>query len=137
MPITVPNRPMNGAVAPTVARKASPEPSFELIAASDRASEPWTQSCASTGSVNWACWSCAARPSSTICSYAEFFSSLAEASRIFGEFQKLCRTRSEERRVGKECVSTCIFRGSPIHLKKNNHVNRLLEISYILQIYFY
>src|SRR3546814_16394867 len=24
-------------------------------------------------------------------------------------------TRSEERRVGKECVSTCRFRGSPYH----------------------
>src|SRR3546814_11132074 len=26
--------------------------------------------------------------------------------------------RSEERRVGKECVSTCRSRGSPYHLKK-------------------
>src|SRR3546814_18268234 len=26
--------------------------------------------------------------------------------------------RSEERRVGKECVSTCISRGAPVHLKK-------------------
>src|SRR3546814_8203987 len=29
-------------------------------------------------------------------------------------------TRSEERRVGKECVSTCRSRGSPYHKKKNN-----------------
>src|SRR3546814_16617727 len=28
------------------------------------------------------------------------------------------RTRSEERRVGKECVSTCRSRWSPYHLKK-------------------
>src|SRR3546814_15280090 len=28
--------------------------------------------------------------------------------------------RSEERRVGKECVSTCRSRWSPYHLKKNN-----------------
>src|SRR3546814_18128600 len=28
--------------------------------------------------------------------------------------------RSEERRVGKECVSTCRSRGSPYHYKKNN-----------------
>src|SRR3546814_11981585 len=28
--------------------------------------------------------------------------------------------RSEERRVGKECVSTCIFRGSAKHEKKNS-----------------
>src|SRR3546814_18078626 len=27
-------------------------------------------------------------------------------------------TRSEERRVGKECVSTCRYRWSPYHLKK-------------------
>src|SRR3546814_11001008 len=27
--------------------------------------------------------------------------------------------RSEERRVGKECVSTCRSRGSPYHYKKN------------------
>src|SRR3546814_6208446 len=29
------------------------------------------------------------------------------------------RTRSEERRVGKECVSTCRSRWSPYHYKKN------------------
>src|SRR3546814_19499251 len=29
-------------------------------------------------------------------------------------------TRSEERRVGKECVSTCRSRGSPYHSKKTN-----------------
>src|SRR3546814_13720772 len=29
--------------------------------------------------------------------------------------------RSEERRVGKECVSTCRSRWSPYHEKKNNH----------------
>src|SRR3546814_12943618 len=30
--------------------------------------------------------------------------------------------RSEERRVGKECVSTCRSRWSPYHLKKNNTI---------------
>src|SRR3546814_20334295 len=30
--------------------------------------------------------------------------------------------RSEERRVGKECVSTCRSRWSPYHKKKNNHI---------------
>src|SRR3546814_14184743 len=29
------------------------------------------------------------------------------------------RSRSEERRVGKECVSTCRSRWSPYHYKKN------------------
>src|SRR3546814_12739641 len=32
--------------------------------------------------------------------------------------------RSEERRVGKECVSTCRSRWSPYHSKKNNIVNK-------------
>src|SRR3546814_21158701 len=30
-------------------------------------------------------------------------------------------TRSEERRVGKECVSTCSSRWSPSHVKKNQN----------------
>src|SRR3546814_18768685 len=33
----------------------------------------------------------------------------------------LQRFRSEERRVGKECVSTCRSRWSPYHYKKNNN----------------
>src|SRR3546814_12477489 len=33
----------------------------------------------------------------------------------------LARLRSEERRVGKECVSTCRSRWSPYHFKKNTH----------------
>src|SRR3546814_18742711 len=32
------------------------------------------------------------------------------------------RQRSEERRVGKECVSTCRYRWSTYHQKKNNSV---------------
>src|SRR3546814_18150230 len=31
-------------------------------------------------------------------------------------------SRSEERRVGKECVSTCRSRWSPYHKKKKQHV---------------
>src|SRR3546814_15928554 len=31
------------------------------------------------------------------------------------QFQKHLRLRSEERRVGKECVSTCRSRWSPVH----------------------
>src|SRR3546814_16865243 len=34
--------------------------------------------------------------------------------------------RSDERRVGKECVSTCRSRWSPYHLKKKNN-NRIYE----------
>src|SRR3546814_15261097 len=32
-------------------------------------------------------------------------------------------TRSEERRVGKECVSTCRSRWSPYHYKKKYNIN--------------
>src|SRR3546814_20907508 len=38
------------------------------------------------------------------------------------------RTRSEERRVGKECVSTCRSRWSPYHYKKKEHNNQLINI---------
>src|SRR3546814_3814861 len=33
--------------------------------------------------------------------------------------------RSEERRVGKECVSTCRSRWSPYHYKKNNRKRKM------------
>src|SRR3546814_17832220 len=35
--------------------------------------------------------------------------------------------RSEERRVGKECVSTCRSRWSPYHYKKNINVHHSLQ----------
>src|SRR3546814_20595262 len=34
------------------------------------------------------------------------------------------RVRSEERRVGKECVSTCRSRGSQYYYKQKNDMNR-------------
>src|SRR3546814_20615250 len=40
------------------------------------------------------------------------------------------RWRSEERRVGKECVSKCRSRGSPYHYKKKrttNHESQIIE----------
>src|SRR3546814_16056502 len=38
--------------------------------------------------------------------------------------------RSEERRVGKECVSTCRSRWAPYHLKQNDyHQNRPIDPS--------
>src|SRR3546814_6678101 len=40
------------------------------------------------------------------------------------------RSRSEERSVGKECVSTCRSRRSPYHYKKNVATNRSITISY-------
>src|SRR3546814_5193430 len=38
--------------------------------------------------------------------------------------ERLVLIRSEERRVGKECVRTCRARWSPVHLKKKNSVKR-------------
>src|SRR3546814_4163986 len=35
------------------------------------------------------------------------------------------RVRSEERRVGKECVSTCRSRWSPYHYKKQTNKNKV------------
>src|SRR3546814_15837654 len=41
-----------------------------------------------------------------------------------GDDPRLGIVRSEERRVGKECVSTCRSRWSPYHSKKNIHTLR-------------
>src|SRR3546814_18536409 len=41
--------------------------------------------------------------------------------------------RSAERRVGKECVSTCRFRWSPYHSNKNNTTNKPIPNIYIQQ----
>src|SRR3546814_14992895 len=38
-------------------------------------------------------------------------------------FRTLLLVRSEERRVGKECVSTCRSRWSPYHYKKNTVIS--------------
>src|SRR3546814_3680103 len=43
-----------------------------------------------------------------------------------------CRTRSEERRVGKECVNTCRSRWSPYHYKNNKkRIKERHRIAYI------
>src|SRR3546814_10984444 len=39
----------------------------------------------------------------------------------------LQRPRSEERRVGKECVSTCRSRWSPYHSKKKKRTKKLIH----------
>src|SRR3546814_15826573 len=38
--------------------------------------------------------------------------------------EELCDYRSEERRVGKECVRTCRSRWSPYHYKKKQHIDQ-------------
>src|SRR3546814_12718748 len=52
---------------------------------------------------------------------AEFEDRFAETARhaLADGAAHACRTRSEERRVGKECVSTCKSRWQPYHKKKN------------------
>src|SRR3546814_20608603 len=40
---------------------------------------------------------------------------IALADRAFGTRDRADRERSEERRVGKECVSTCRSRWAPVH----------------------
>src|SRR3546814_13119632 len=42
-------------------------------------------------------------------------------SQITGDRQRAAAGRSEERRVGKECVSTCRSRWSHYHYKKKNY----------------
>src|SRR3546814_11454791 len=41
--------------------------------------------------------------------------------------------RSEERRVGEECVSTCRSRWSPYHYKKKNTIHDICTVLYINQ----
>src|SRR3546814_16942528 len=48
---------------------------------------------------------------------------LREIAAMIGEFQRQDR-RSEERRVGKECVSTCRSRWSPYQYKKKKDNNK-------------
>src|SRR3546814_11085952 len=43
---------------------------------------------------------------------------IAEGLAMLGSQPEPCTNRSEERRVGKECVSTCRSRWSPYHYKK-------------------
>src|SRR3546814_18277905 len=47
--------------------------------------------------------------------HADHAGDLHEAGRVDLEGQACSATRSEERRVGKECVSTCRSRWSPYH----------------------
>src|SRR3546814_21144887 len=61
----------------------------------------------------------------TVCgSLREALESLAAAKDVFTKGDVFTADqidrRSEERRVGKECVSTCRYRWSPYHEKKKN-----------------
>src|SRR3546814_19927250 len=54
-----------------------------------------------------------------------------------GAARRAYRRRSEERRVGKECVSTCRSRWSPYHYKKNKQINTMYntEQNYIFNTF--
>src|SRR3546814_12457769 len=56
------------------------------------------------------------------CGIESFFASQDRARETIGTASKakLSSVRSEERRVGKECVSTCRARWSPSHQKKKS-----------------
>src|SRR3546814_15388414 len=49
--------------------------------------------------------------------------SVCRKGRFSSSGKKGASTRSEERRVGKECVSTCRYRWSPYHQKKKENVH--------------
>src|SRR3546814_3408610 len=53
---------------------------------------------------------------------AEDQETAAWAIRPDGEFHAVVGVRSDERRVGKECVSTCRSRWSPYHTKKKKDI---------------
>src|SRR3546814_19668895 len=51
-------------------------------------------------------------------------------SRVSAQQIQQARARSEERRVGKECVSTCSSRWSPYHSKNNNAYSTISHAPY-------
>src|SRR3546814_17085435 len=48
-----------------------------------------------------------------------------------GERRKFVKHRSEERRVGRECVSTCRYRWSPYHKKKTYDITYQTHRNYL------
>src|SRR3546814_11906708 len=55
---------------------------------------------------------------------ANIFKDISHRPRRHGPVAADVALRSEERRVGKECVSTCRSRWSPYHSKKKNNTYR-------------
>src|SRR3546814_18427296 len=53
--------------------------------------------------------------------FAEASPKLVSTTASSGSGSPVMPSRSEERRVGKECVSTCRYRWSPYHSKKNKY----------------
>src|SRR3546814_17313723 len=64
---------------------------------------------------------CPLYPEMTVLEHLDFAAELRAlhgAARLAAVRRAMAATRSEERRVGKECVSTCRYRWSPYHSKK-------------------
>src|SRR3546814_18291585 len=80
----------------------SPARPVESLARPDRRREPWRRAC------------------------AESIGERADRV-VFVDIHARCR--SEERRVGKECVSTCRSRWSPDHYKKNHKTMSFIKVS--------
>src|SRR3546814_18336851 len=77
-------------------------------------------------------WCYAANFRSTYCRippFRKYSSSLAVSMRQSA-------WRSEERRVGKECVSTCRSRWSPSHYKKNYHFYVSLFVFFLISFVY-
>src|SRR3546814_19215326 len=70
-------------------------------------------------------WSWLIRPSLIVSDRAVLRPIIATASS-----SKKGQRRSEERRVGKECVSKCTSRWSPYHKQKNKNNNRYYHNEY-------
>src|SRR3546814_11035726 len=72
------------------------------------------------------CSAIASRPTVT-CSPEATTTSYSRASYSRETSPHHLTSRSEERRVGKECVSTCRSRWSPYHSKKNIHSRLMVK----------
>src|SRR5216110_3673641 len=71
--------------------------------------------------------------SSDVCSSDLLSSSWASSSPVEPPARPTSNTRSEERRVGKECVSLCRSRWSPYHYKKQQQ-DKIIYANYHLTI---
>src|SRR3546814_13733123 len=70
------------------------------------------------------CWLRFLSGSQALASLLRSLGSSSSALRTTFQRKSVRRSRSEERRVGKECVSTCRSRWSPYHYKKKHtHYN--------------
>src|SRR3546814_14330330 len=78
------------------------------------AKNPWPLIARRTWSRTWLTFSAANRSDSVRCRLNDFDSRIPDTLSV----------RSEERRVGKECVSTCRSRWSPYHYKKKQMQSR-------------